>query len=342
MAAVLSETSVGGADDRLSSLFQLQVVPDLANLERRRRQHRFLYVSMVAGMLAAIFLMFLLVQDRHNALLAAGVALAIGFLVLQWIQRSYVSQVRRTVMPAVCSAIGDVSHSTGTAPDLNLEGLARIGLVPRHHRRSIDDVFCGRHRATGFTMAEVRLRRRSGRRSSRTVYRGLIFAIEVPRAVPARILIARDRGLIGNRLKGWIVKSFGGMQRVKLPDQAFEARFELYTDHPEVARTVLTPELCGNLVALVAAHDGARFQAAFADGRFFLAMPRRGDLFRAGSLFRSTDELEGEAARLLQEVQIVHRLIDYLHGDRPPLQPDAVEPEDDQGDVEAPGAVVRC
>jgi hypothetical protein len=342
MAAVLSKTSVGRVEDRLPALFQPQVVPDLADLERRRRHHRLAYVAAIASMLAAIFLVFLLAQDRQNALLAGGVVLAICFLALQWVQRSYVNRVRRTVMPAVCSAIGDVSHSTGAAPDVNLDGLAKIGLVPSHHRHSIDDVFCGRHRATSFTMAEVRLRRRSGRRGSRTVYRGLIFSIEVPRAVPARILIARDRGLIGNRLKVWIVKSVGGMQRVTLPDQAFEARFELYADRPEVARTVLTPELGGNLVALAAAHDGARFQAAFVNGRFFLAMPKRGDLFRAGSLFRSTDELEGEAARLLQEVQIVHRLIDYLHGDRPQLWLEAEEPAPDHARGDAPGAVVRC
>jgi hypothetical protein len=44
-------------------------------------------------------------------------------------------------------------------------------------------------------------------------------------------------------------------------------------------------------------------------------MPRRGDRFRLGSIFRPLDDLENEAGRVLHDVQIVHRVIDTLHGD---------------------------
>jgi Protein of unknown function (DUF3137) len=309
-------------------------------LERCRRQHRLGYVAALAAMLGGIFVVFLLVQDLRDAMFAGVIVLAIGLVAMQWAQRRYADRVRRAVMPAVCGAVGDISHDVGTAPDLDLDRLAKVGLVPRHDRQRIDDAFCGRHRDTGFTMAEVRLRRRGGgrRRSSRMVFRGLVFAIEVPRPVPGLILIARDGGLIGNGLSGWM-KGFEGMQRVALPDEAFEASFEIYADRPEVARATVTPALCANLVALAAAQGGAPFQAAFADGRFFVAMRKRGDRFRVGSLFRSTDQLESEAACLLGEVQIVHRLIDHLHGDRPRLEP-AVKPAAEDRD-EAPGPVVR-
>jgi hypothetical protein len=269
---------------------------------------------------------FFLVRDLRDALFAGVVVLALGLVVMQAIQRRYRHLVRRAVMPAVCAAIGDLSHDVGGASDLNLGELARIGLVPGHCRARFDDVFHGRYRATGFTMAEVRLRRdgHGRRRRSRSVFHGVIFAIETPRPVPARILIAQDGGMIGNGFKG-LVRKFGGMQRVALPDPVFEQCFEVYADRPEVARAMVTAELRANLVALAEAHRGARFQVALADGRLFLAMPRRGDLFAAGSLFRSTGQLEGEAARLLEDVQVVHRVIDYLHGDRPGLRPQAKE-----------------
>jgi hypothetical protein len=343
MAAVISRPRAGQAERRLSELFRREVAPRLADLERRRRQHRVGHVVALAGMLGGIFVVFLLVQNLQHALVAGAIVLAIGLALMQWAQRSYADQVRKAVMPAICGAIGELSHAVGAAPDLDLDRLARVGLVPGHNRERIDDVFCGRHRGTGFTMAEIRLRRvRHGRRrSSRTVFRGLVFALEVPQVVPARILIARDGGLIGNGLKGWI-EGFSGMQRVALPDEAFEARFELYADRPEVVRATVTPELCANLVALVAAQDGAPFQAAFADGRFFVAMRRRGDQFGIGSVFRSTAMLEHEAARLLQEVQIVHRLIDYLHGDRPPLEPAPEPAAADRARDQESGPVVRC
>ena len=343
MAAVFSKAHARQSDDdrRLSDLFERSVAPSLGDLERRRLGLRGRYLIIVAGMLGGIVLPLLLLQDLHYALLAAVVALAIGYVLLQITQRSYSNEVRRTVMPAVCAAIGDIAHGAGSAPDLNFDFLREIGLVPGHNRRRIDDVFRGRHRQTGFTMAEVRLRRErhSGKHSSHTVFRGLIFAIDVPRSIPGRILIARDGGLIGNSIKGWF-KGFGGMQRAALPHDAFEARFELYADQPALAREIVTPALCDSLVALAEAHDGAPFQAAFVDHRFFLAMPRRGDQFRVGSLFRSTATLRGDLAPLVQDVQIVHRLIDYLHGDRPSEEPGR-GPAEAREPVTA-GPVERC
>jgi ribosomal protein L30/L7E len=331
-----------GAEGRLAELFRREVEPKVAELEQRRRQHRLGFLLAGCGMLAGIFLVVLLVQNLEHALLGGVLVLVAGLALMRWAERGYTDQVRRAVMPAVCRAIGGLSHDVGAAPDLNFRRLAQIGLVPSHNRERIDDVFCGRHRDTRFTMAEVRLRRvrHSRRRRSHTAFRGLILAIEVPRPVPAQILIARDGGLIGNGLKGWL-KGFDGMQRVALPDAAFEERFELYADRPEVALATVTPALCANLVALAAAQDGAPFQAAFADGRFFVALRRRGDQFRIGSVLRSTDRLEDEAARVLHEVQIVHRLIEYLHGERPPLRPPAEPTSAARGRTPAPGPVVR-
>jgi hypothetical protein len=336
MAAVLSKTHARQSDDgSLSALFERSVAPRLGDLEQRRRRLRGRYLLILAGMLGGIVLALLWRQDLPYGLFVGVAVLLVGSALLQHTQRSYANEVRRTVMPAVCAAIGDIAHGTGSAPDLDLDFLREIGLVPGHNRRRVDDVFHGRHRQTGFTMAEVRLRRerRSGKRSSQTVFRGLIFAIDVPRPIAGRILIARDGGLLGNGIKGWL-KRFSGMQRVALPHDAFEARFELYADQPEPAREIVTPVLCDSLVALAKAHDGAPFQAAFVDRRFFLAMPRRGDQFRVGSLFRSTGTLQGELAPLIRDVRIVHRLIDHLHGDRP---------LEDLGPAPAtPGPVQRC
>jgi hypothetical protein len=241
MAAVLSRTRPrayrGTVEARLAELFQREVEPDLAELEHQRRRHRVGFLLALAAMLGGIFVVFLVVQSLQEALFGGVLVLVLGFALMRWAQRGYTNQVRRIVMPAICGAIGDLSHDVGSAPDLDLRRLAQVGLLPRHNRERIDDVFRGRHRDIGFTMAEVRLRRvRYGRRGrSRTVFCGLVFAIDVPRTVPARILIARDGGLIGNGLKGWI-NDCEGMQRVALPEEDFEARFELYADDPDAPR----------------------------------------------------------------------------------------------------------
>ncbi len=346
MAAVLSRTRPrpgrGTLEGRLADIFQREVEPNLAELERQRRQHRAGFVLALAAMLGGIFVVVLLAPGLREALFGGVLVLALGLYLMRRAQRGYTDRVRRTVMPAICRAIGDLGHDVARAPDLDLRRLAQVGLLPRHNRERIDDVFRGQHRDTGFTMAEVRLRRvRYGRRNrSRTVFRGLVFAIDVPRPVPARILIARDGGLIGNSLKGWI-KGFAGMQRVALPDADFEARFEVYANDADAARAAVTPALCANLVALAAAQDRAPFQAAFADGRFFVAMRSRGNQFGLGCVLRSTDQLADEAARVLEEVRIVHRLIDYLHGERPPLRPAAEPPAPARDRKRTPGPVIR-
>lgn len=316
-------TVISGADEvatRFEQLFGREVAPRLEHLEALRQTQRSRTLRIV-GLVAAGELVLLLITTLFGFGLAfalfsaAGVAL-VGFVVVHAMQQTYRNSVRETVMPAICEAIGDLGHTTGSTPNIDLNELEELGVVPGHNRRHIDDVFRGRHRDTDFTMAEVKLRRRGSRNSSRTVFRGLVFAIATPHEIPARILIAKDSGLFGNRIKGWF-KSFDGMQRIGLPHEAFEKRFEIYADQPDVALETVSPAFCENLLALADAHDGAPFQAAFQGPRFYLALPKKGDQFRLGSLFRPSDNLEQEARRVLDDVRRVHRLIDFLHGDRP-------------------------
>ena len=102
-----------------------------------------------------------------------------------------------------------------------------------------------------------------------------------------------------------------------MPHPAFEARFEVYSDDPVVARDTVGPAFCDTMAALAEAHDGQAIQGAFQGRWFYLSMPKRGDQFGLGSLFRSLDGLKDEAEQVLQDVRIVHRVIDTLHGERP-------------------------
>jgi Protein of unknown function (DUF3137) len=323
MATALSPSrpGPGTCDPQLARLFGREIAPHLPALEAERAQGRSRFITMAVGFGAGamVLLMVLWPLDRVWAIVGTAIALVIGLHMLGRQQRRFRHRVRDLVMPAICRAIGDLRHSAGSAPGIPFDDLESMGLLPRHNRRQVDDVFEGRYRDTGFVMAEARLRYRSGGSKSRTrtVFRGLIFAIEVPRNVPARILVAREAGAIGNRLKGWM-KGFSGLERVSLPHPAFEARFEVYSDDPAVARDTVGPAFCDAMVALAEAHDGQAIQGGFRLRWFYLTIPsKRRDQFRLGSLFRPLDSLEEDAQRVLQDVRIVHRVIDTLHGDRP-------------------------
>jgi hypothetical protein len=100
-----------------------------------------------------------------------------------------------------------------------------------------------------------------------------------------------------------------------LPHPAFEARFEVYSDNATAARDVVAPGFCDAMVTLAEAHEGRPIQGAFRGRWFYLTMPKRGDRFGLGSLFRSLDGLAAEAQQVLHDVRIAHRVIDTLHGE---------------------------
>jgi hypothetical protein len=315
MATALSSPRAPGR--RLAQIFRREVAPHIAALdaERARRRDQFLATALGAAIVLPALVGALWPLGHEWALPAGviGAALAINLLARQ--QRGFRHQLRALVMPAICRAAGDLQHRVGEAPGLPFAELEHLGLLPSHDARRIDDVFSGRHRDTAFVMAETRLLR--DRRSSRhgrssTVFRGLIFAIEVPHAIPAPILIARDAGMVGNRVKGWL-KSFKGLQRVPLPHPPFEARFEVYGERADVVRETVAPGVCDALVALAEGHPRRAIQGAFQGRWFYLTLACRGDQFRLGSLFRSLDGLEQEAGQVLHDVQIVQRVIDTLH-----------------------------
>jgi hypothetical protein len=320
MATALRSSRTGPRHRELARVFQREIAPHIPSLEAERAQGRtsFITTAIAFAVGIPIVLGVLWPLDPGWAVLGTVAALVVGAHVLGGQQRRFRNRVRDLVMPAICRVVGDLQHEAGSAPGIPFDDLESLGLLPRHNRRTIDDVFEGRHRDTGFVMAEARLRQRSGGRRSRTrtVFRGLIFAIEVPRDVPARILVARESGAIGNRLKGWI-NGFSGLQRVSLPHPAFEAWFEVYSDDPAVAPDTVGPAFCDAMVALAEAHAGQAIQGAFRLRWFYLTIPRRRDQFRLGSLFRALDDLEEDAQRVLQDVRIVHRVIDTLHGERP-------------------------
>jgi Protein of unknown function (DUF3137) len=319
MATALRPSPPGSSapEARLPQLFRREIAPHLEALEAERVKARARFVATAIVFAVGIAALVALTSPLESGwgMLATVIALAVGVNALGSRQRKFRHRVRDLTMPAICAAVGDLQHSTGDAPAIPFDDLERLGLLPRHNRLMIDDVFEGRHRDTRFVMAEARLRQRStGRRSrTRTVFRGLILAIEVPRKVPARILVAREAGAIGNRLNGWI-NGFSGLARVTLPHPAFETRFEVYSDDPAAAREVVGPGFCDAMVALADLHRERPIQGAFRSRWFYLTMPKRGDRFRLGSLFRSLDGLAAEMGEVLQEVRTVHRVIDALHG----------------------------
>jgi hypothetical protein len=212
-------------------------------------------------------------------------------------------------------------HKQGGRFDLGL--IERSGIVGGFNRSTLEDLLSGRHRGTGYRMVEARLRRRSGgkRRSSTTVFKGLLCSLSVPVAFKCRVLLVGEPfggmgGKLGNRVADFLRDKFTEMSPVPLDHGAFEDRFQVYSDDPAAARQLLQPGLLDSLLAI--ADDAGRdaVNCGFLEGRFVIAIPQAKDLFEIGRLTRSLDYAEEDIRRLASEFTIPQRLIDTLHGER--------------------------
>jgi hypothetical protein len=308
---------------RLDALLQRRLAPALPELAAMQRRYR---TRGLAALLASCLLLVLVLAAGAEGLVifpAVGLAFAIGVLI--HLARRFRDTVRGTLTPLVAEAIGDISHRVGEAEAV-MTRLRRLPLVVPCGHETIDDVFSGRHAGTEFTMIELRMfnrtRSTSGSGASRTsvttdrtVFRGLVFMIATPVLMPARIVVRGRRGWFTGRWRlGDKAMRAAGYAPVAVPDAAFARRLALWADDPAKALEIVGPALATTFAQLAATAGRGGIDAGFIASNFLLLLPRSGDAFAPGGLFRPLSRLPAEAHALMQEILVVHRLIDALKG----------------------------
>lgn len=319
-AGPASATGPTEAHARLDSLLEAEVAPQFPDLARTQTRFRLLAAAALCApvLLAAITWLAWDSEDFEAFLVATVIAAMIGPGAAVHLSRSFRDRLRDALMPPVCSAVGGMRHRVGEGA--GIDRLARVALVAPFNEREIDDVFQGEHAGIGFTMAELALRntthRRRGHkteRRTRTVFKGLLFAIATPQPIAVPILL---RGPDWFLLTPWRNTNprNAGLARVAVPDRAFARRFSLWTTDGEAALAVVTPDFAALMVSLSRAAGWRGIDAGFDRDRFLLLLPRVRGQFEVGGLLPSLNRLPRDAHQLLDQVLIVHRLIDSLRG----------------------------
>lgn len=321
-----------------AAVFAERIAPRLEELEAERRQRvaaarRQMAMALGAGALVAVLLSLTAAGAAKDLLFTIGlplVAAAVGAWLL-WRRHAarWEGALAARVMPVICEFVGDLDYDHAATRGFPLEHARALGAVPAHDRARLSDRLSGRYRDTAFEIVEARLQvRRSGKDDNRrtdTVFRGLLFRVETPEQIPSKILIARDLTKIGNMLgKLFSGDSGRGMPKVELPHPEFERRFEVHAEDPDVARRVLAPAFLDNLL-MIDRHEGAgergrAMQAAFHGRDFFLALNRSGDFLEMSALSRPVGDIEPALHRVFDDIALVRRVIDRLHGDHAEAQ----------------------
>ncbi|RBI85472.1 hypothetical protein DRV85_06930 [Rhodosalinus halophilus] len=321
-------------EEGFAPVFQDRLAPELERLEETR-QTLLAKAKRHAGIalaVAAALSLLSVVYGSGDVWVGPIVLMAFGGLAAWFLWRRqahrWSGSMAEVVMPPVCDFLGGLSYDRAALDRFPLDRVVSLGLLDEHNRTSLQDRIEGSYRGTGFEMVEAHLRRRTRSAgdddddsSEKTVFKGLLFRIDVPEPAPTPILIARDFGSFGNKLNAFFASGRGrNMPRVEVDHPEFEQHFEMHAEDPEAARGYLPPEFLDNLIA-IAKHESdeglAGMTAGFQRDSFYLALARKTDFLELGGLRQPVGEIEGELHEVFEDLAMVRRIIDRLHGDAP-------------------------
>ena len=337
MIAEPTFTERGHYEKGFAEVFEREIAPKLDEAEQRRLERvrrtklRIVYgIGIALGVLAvliALLLMSMRSDMQIDALFALS-AIILFFIVLvvvfgpvagfMWVRSQYRQQqsvLRDIIVGPACRFLGDLEYAREPGDRFDPQRFRDLGVIDSYTSSTVEDLFVGHHRDTGFKMVEGHFE--TGGQQPRPVFDGLLFEIDVPQKFSGRVLIEGDKGRVGNALAVFFKDTFGNETRVAFDHAAFEEHYEVYASDADDARRLITPGFCDAMIALAETHEKRSLAAAFVDGTFLLAIQMRGNLFEPGSIKRSLYDCEDDIHKFLGEVTIVHRVIDILHSDRP-------------------------
>ncbi len=315
---------------RIDKVFSTEIEPYLTafladEAEQKKQVRKFrawVMVPLVVLLTGAVANLAL--GDTENSFFpVALIFLLCGGLVVAAVARPAPKQrpdLKHLVTQPICRLVGDMEYSAQPVDEIDPLEFLDLGVTPSFDAWHAQHLFVGRHRGTEFRVCEVRLIGHSGHQQihDTTMFKGRLFDIDVPRTFACRILVVGDRGALRNWLGAMLREKFTGMVRVETKHPEFEARYEVFTDAPDEADTLLTSSFLAAMVDLAEAANEKAINAAFVDGRLLLALPRQRSLFDIGEESPPLQQMRHIFERLVHEFTMPHRVIDFLQGGRAP------------------------
>ncbi len=317
-----------GPGQDFAAFFAAEIAPALPELEAARKDlQRAAYtraagVALVTALAAGIAVAF--TEQIALAIPVVGICALSGYYWIRMPGQKHRRALRALVVEPLRRFLGGLQYHRDPGDRFDLSRFERSGVTAHFDKAKLEDLLIGRYRDTDYRMVEARLKKRKGgsRNGDRSVFSGLLCEISVPVPFSCTVLLIGDKGKLGNWVVDLVRSKVTNLTAVPLDHEAFEARYQVYSDEPEGTRRLLQPGLLESLLALSDRVGRRSVNCAFMDGRFLIAIPHAGDLFEIGRLGRSLDHAEEDLRRLAVEFTIPQRLVDYLYGDRPPLFPE--------------------
>ena len=269
------------------SFFETELLPELREIEAERPRAMKIFMAAAAAAVlvfcAAAFFILARQMAEPQVMIFVGVGCvwlgALGLKPLSGLQK----RAKNRTMTALCRHLGlEYEMKPAHQPVSTFRGLR---LVPGHNKRKIEDRIFGRVNGVDFNLFEAKLVQESrdskGRKSSRTVFRGLLSHFDFHKQFSGTTIIRKDKSAIGNFFDG----AFASGERVKLEDPEFERLFEVYATDQVEARYLLTPTFMERIKQLAALVGNENLQLAFEQGNLYLSIRKSDNSFEGGSMF---------------------------------------------------------
>ena len=219
------------------------------------------------------------------------------------------------ILPILCDFLGGMEYGHQR---VHVSTFERLGVVPNFDSSSTEDPVTGTHDGLEWAMTEAILKTRTrdskGRTKTRTVFRGLLFQIQILGNAP-RIFFGRDRGGALNWLSETFSSSRRGLEKIEIPDPNFENIYETYTSDPQAALAFIDANLTRGLMEIAQAESGKQYISCAMEGdSLYLALPRSGDFLGLGSLFKPLTTVENDLHEALTDLDLPRRVLDALRG----------------------------
>lgn len=209
-------------------------------------------------------------------------------------------RIKEKIMPIVCTAFDNIKWEK-YEPDKSLffESL----IVPHSGNVYYDDMFKGSYKGVNIEIIEPEFVKGTSR-SSEAVFDGVIIKLDMNKNFNGHTLIRENTGF----------KHTSPSKKLKyteLEDNAFNKKFDVFTDDEIEARYLITPSFMNRIKKVELAFQIDKINCAFYKNFLILALATNKDLFSLNLLFEKKDNAK-EYFKLCDEVISIIRLIDYF------------------------------
>lgn len=304
-----------------SDVFAAQIAPALQELERERLaiNHRtgkwieiILAVTTTLSVAAAIYV------HIAFALFPLFWGCALALLVYTSRGGKFEEQLSELASPIICEFLGDLRHFKKPKPGFHPIKLLRdLRVIPQHDNARFEDSVEGKWRNVTYRSVQASFsntyRDSNGDRKTRTLFSGLLIAVQCPIEMPKIIFLA-DHGNFLNVLNKWATRGSDHLKKLDLSDKECEELYEVYTDDPACAARLLGTDFGQKLNELSRKPDGTerRITAAFEGHWFYMAIDLDHDFMNFTSIDQPMSKFNEKIHAAFDDLMLPRTIIDGL------------------------------